>query len=310
MAKPKPIKLKAFKIDNGDPKYAKSPLLDMLGTKLESSSKAEDRRIQLNSNDPTEESDLIADFDISRKESIIHGTVLRVVASKGTPKIPDSVFNQPKIQYNSLKKLALTDKFIYRSHLYFATDGYHLVVTLPGTRTIKSFQTYVNEYLKAERKDHLFQFTPVISNTPQMRMENIKSIKFKDSQLPVNLPDEDKPDIKTKMMKVTTDAVKSLFGDSPELEKILEEGIVSAELLIKFASNKKRPKDSQELLAPILKPMADTDDFEVKTKSGERIKGSTIQRSKDIELETTETDLINENQLFQEMENFLKELSN
>jgi len=310
MAKPKPIKLKAFKIDNGDPKYAKSPLLDMLGTKLESSSKAEDRRIQLNSNDPTEESDLIADFDISRKESIIHGTVLRVVASKGTPKIPDSVFNQPKIQYNSLKKLALTDKFIYRSHLYFATDGYHLVVTLPGTRTIKSFQTYVNEYLKAERMDHLFLFTPVISNTPQMRLGNIKSIKFKDSQLPVNLPDEDKPDIKTKMMKVTTDAVKSLFGDSPELEKILEEGIVSAELLIKFASNKKRPKDSQELLAPILKPMADTDDFEVKTKSGERIKGSTIQRSKDIELETTETDLINENQLFQEMENFLKELSN
>ena len=115
-------------------------------------------------------------------------------------------------------------------------------------------------------------------------------------------------EVKTKIMRVKEDLLRFMFQDSPELNKILDEGIVSAELLIKFASPKDKSKDSQAFLGPILKPMSDLDNFEIKTKTGETIKGSTIQRSKDISLETNELGMISEPQLSQEMEAFLKEL--
>lgn len=307
MTKPRTLKLRAFRIENNDPNYDKSPLLDMLGEKLEKSEKAEERRIQLNDDDPTLESDLIADFDIKRKDLFIFGSMMRIVAAKGTPSLPDKVFQQKRIPYDSLNKLTLAEKFIYRSLFYFATDGFHLIVTLPSNRTISSFQTYINDYLKSERRDHLFEFSPVITDSPQARAENIKSIRFKDST--VKMTDaSSSSEIKTKMMRVKEDLLRFMFQDSPELTKILDEGIVSAELLIKFASPKDKSKDSQAFLGPILKPMSDLDNFEIKTKTGETIKGSTIQRSKDIILETNELGMISEPQLYQEMEAFLKEL--
>ena len=93
----KSIILRAFKIENNDPKFDKSPVLSLLSSKLEESAKAEDRRIQLNQDDPNEESDLISDFDISRKELFIFGTMIRVTASKGTPNLPDALFDQNTI---------------------------------------------------------------------------------------------------------------------------------------------------------------------------------------------------------------------
>ena len=305
----KSIKLRAFKIENSDPKYEKSPILNMLSTKLENSVKAEERRIQLNQDDPNEESDLISDFDVSRKNLFIFGTVIRVTASKGTPNLPDDLFNQKKIPFTKLSNLELKEKFIYRSHFYFATDGKNLVVTLPSNRTITAFQAYINEYLKKEREDHLFEFTPLIVNTPETKVANIKSIKFKDSQIKMkNNSNECSPNttLRTKMLKVKEDILRYILGDSPDFEKILEEGFVSAELLIKFAS--KKPVDSQKYLGAVLKPIADTDNIEIKTGSGETIKGSTLQKTKDIEINTTESNMISETELSQAMETFLNEL--
>lgn len=307
MAKTKSIKLRAFKIENNDTKNEKSPILKMLSDKLENSVKAEDRRIQLNQEDPIEESDLISDFDISRKELFIFATVIRVTGSKGTPNLPDDLFNQKKIPFTKLSNLELKEKFIYRSHFYFATDGKHLIVTLPSNRTITAFQAYINEYLKTERNDLLFEFTPLIVNTPKTKVANIKSIKFKDSQVKIKGDDgASNTFLKTKMMKIKEDLLKYFFEDSPDLEKILEEGFVSAELLIKFAS--KKSDDAQKYLGAVLKPIADTDNIVIKTNNGGTINGSTLQKTKDVEVSSTESNMISETELSQAMETFLNEL--
>lgn len=309
MAKSKYIKLRAFKIENNNPKFERCPILDMLSAKLERSTKAEDRRIQLNQDDPNEESDLISDFDISRKDMYIFGTVIRVTASKGTPNLPDDLFNQKKIPFDKLKTLELKEKFIYRSHFYFATDGKHLVVTLPSNRTITSFQAYINDYLKSERKDFLFEFTPLIVNTPETKISNIKSIKFRDSQVNVKThgsAQSSNNSIRTKLLKIKEELLKDILKDAPDFEKIMEQGIVSAELLIKFAS--KKSDDTQKYLGAVLKPIADTDNIEIKTNNGGTIKGSTLQKTKDVEISTTESNMISEKELSQAMESFLKEL--
>lgn len=307
MGKTKPIRLRAFKIENNDSKYEKSPILNMLSFKLENSVKAEDRRIQLNKEDPNEESDLISDFDISRKQLFIFGTIIRVTASKGTPNLPDDLFNQKKIPFNKLSNLELKEKFIYRSHFYFATDGNHLIVTLPSNRTITAFQAYINQYLKAERKDHLFEFTPLIVNTPETKVANIKSIRFKDSQVKITDNATKSPSsIRTKLMKIKEDILREILNDSPDFERIMEEDFVSAELLIKFAS--KKSDESQKYLGAVLKPIADTDNIEIKTKTGGTIKGSSLQKTKDVEISTTESNMISETELSQAMETFLNEL--
>ncbi len=307
--KSKSIKLRAFKIENNNPKYERCPILDMLSSKLENSVKAEDRRIQLNQDDPNEESDLISDFDISRKDLYIFGTIIRVTASKGTPNLPDDLFNQKRIPFTKLSSLELKEKFIYRSHFYFATDGKHLIVTLPSNRTITAFQAYINEYLKTERKDFLFEFTPLIVNSPETRVSNIKSIKFKDSQVKIKTHDSvgtSNNTIKSRLIRIKEEFLKFILKDAPDFEKIMEEGIVSAELLIKFAS--KKSEDSQKYLGAVLKPIADTDNIEIKTNTGESIKGSTLQKTKDIEISTTESNMISETELSQAMETFLNEL--
>lgn len=307
--KSKFIKLRAFNIENNDPKYEKCHLLDILGAKLEKSTKAEDRRIQLNQDDPNEESDLISDFDISRKDLYIFGTVIRVTASKGTPNLPDDLFKQKRIPFTKLNSLELKEKFIYRSHFYFATDGKHLIVTLPSNRTITAFQAYINDYLKSERKDYIFEFTPLIVATPETKVSNIKSIKFKDSQ--VKLPIKDSSPVsqssfRVKLNNFKEEALRTLLGDSPDFDKILEGGLVSAELLIKFAS--KKSDEAQKYLGAVLKPIADMDNIEIKTNNGGTIKGSTLQKTKDVEISTTESNMISETELSQAMETFLKEL--
>lgn len=304
------IKLRVFNIENNDTKYDKSPILDMLGEKLSKSEKAEDRRIQRNSDDPSMESDLIADFDVSRKESFIFGTVIRVTASDGTPSLPDDVFDKKKIPFATLKGLGLKDKFIYRSHFYFATDGRHLIVTLPSNLTISAFQAYINEYLKAERKDHLFEYTPKIINTPETTAGEIKSIRFKDAQVKphgnASASSAQNQTYRKSLKTFTEDALRYIFKDSPDLDKILSENLVSAEIFLKFAP--KKHTEPQQFLGAILKPLADTDNVEIKTKSGSTIKGSTLQETKVVNIGITETGFISEAELSQAMESYLKDL--
>ena len=305
--KPKTIKLRVFIVENNDPKYEKSPLLKLLGDKLSTSTKAEDRRIQINSDDPNEESDLIADFDISRKDSYIFGCVIKVMTSKGTPSLPDDVFNQKTIPFTKLGELGLKDKFIYRSHFYFATDGKHLIVTLPSNKTITAFQAYVNEYLKAERKEHLFEFTPKIVNMPQTTAKEVKSIRFRDPKVIANSTGNSSTNtIKTKIVSLKNDLLKLLLEDTQNFNKILEENLVSAEIFLKFAP--KKHTEPQQFLGAILKPLADTDNVEIKTKSGSTIKGSTLQETKVVNIGITETGFISEAELSQAMESYLKDL--
>ena len=78
-------------------------------------------------------------------------------------------------------------------------------------------------------------------------------------------------------------------------------------IFLKFAANKNQ--DAQNFYGAILKPLADADNIEIKTKSGRTIKGSTLQDSRSVEIGITESGLISETELYQAMENFLIDLA-
>ena len=61
----------------------------------------------------------------------------------------------------------------------------------------------------------------------------------------------------------------------------------------------------------LLKPIADLENFEFITRNNKRIvKGKQILRIKEVSIETTESGMLNESQLSQEMARFIRELEN
>ena len=96
--------------------------------------------------------------------------------------------------------------------------------------------------------------------------------------------------------------------ENKDLKQILDEEIVSAELVLKISKKKNKAKETEKALSSFLKPISDTDGIELKTKNG-RVTAADIFKTKLVSIELTESKHISELQLFQEMEKFLSELS-
>lgn len=60
----------------------------------------------------------------------------------------------------------------------------------------------------------------------------------------------------------------------------------------------------------MLKPVSDLDNISFKTRSGTSVTGNELQKTKLVEVDTTDTGKLNEQTLSQQMELFIKELEN
>lgn len=187
MAKNKNIKLRAFSLVNTDLKHNETNLLSMLRFKLKDSV-MNDRRMIINPDDPQREEDLIANFDLRIKGNnciMVTGTMLRIASVDDIPNITDDILNKEKVDIETLESIKSDSKVIYKSHYYFAVNNEYLVVTLPSNRTITAYQTYINEYLKDVREDILYEFTPLLAKSEEVKFEDVKSIKIGSKDHPI-----------------------------------------------------------------------------------------------------------------------------
>lgn len=314
MAKNKNIKLRAFSLVNTDLKHNETNLLSLLCCKLKDSV-MNDRRMLISPDDSQREEDLIANFDLRMKRNeciMIVGTMLRIASVDGTPNITDDILNKEKVDIETLESIKSDSKVIYKSHYYFAVNNEYLVVSLPSNRTINAYQTYINEYLKDVREDVLYEFTPLLTKTEKVKFDDVKSIKIGSKDYPIGVNSnkvmDTSPVCVKKIKNIARDILKDLIQENKDLKQILDEEIVSAELVLKISKRKNKAKEQEKALSAFLKPISDTDGIEVTTKNG-KVTATNILKTKLVSIDLTESKHISEAQLFQEMEKFLSELS-
>ncbi len=313
MADTKTLKLRAFSLVNMDINHNESNLLALLSNKLKDSV-MNDRRMPINPDDPQHEEDLIANFDLRMKGNdciMIAGTMLRIASVEDIPNITDDILNKQKVDIETLESIKSDSKVIHKSHYYFAVNNNFLVTTLPTNRTITAYQTYINEYLKDVREDRLYEFTPLLTKSEKVKFSDVKSIKIgsKDYNIgDTSRKDSNSPLFVKKITNVAKEILKNIMEESKDLKQILDEEIVSAELVLKFSKRKNKAKETAKALSAFLKPISETDGVELTTKEGGKITASDVLKTKLVSIELTESKHISEAQLFQEMEKFLSEL--
>ena len=118
---------------------------------------------------------------------------------------------------------------------------------------------------------------------------------------------------KNTKIKLTTsviNAIKAVMPSLPNLKEIVDNQIVSAELLIKF--NKPRSMDEEDyarILGATLKPVSDLDNIVFKRKDGRRdVKGKDLLKIKNVLIDVTESGKLVDQKVFQEMSKYLIEI--
>nr|EHZ6848995.1 hypothetical protein [Acinetobacter baumannii]EKV2809804.1 hypothetical protein [Acinetobacter baumannii] len=181
---------------------------------------------------------------------------------------------------------------------------------MPGNLTITRLQTYLNWLL-----NDLYELNPLVAEDAMPELSNIKDIVVRDPVTGGNIASTaGKPTFgKTfNIGKAAIDLVKQALNDTKDISDHQLEQMISAKLVIEF---KKPKKDDDEQIkrafGALLKPVSDLDNFEFMTRGNKRIiKGKKILRVKEVTIETTDSNLLNEAQLSQEMNRFIRELEN
>ncbi|EPG1967391.1 hypothetical protein LLI53_003774, partial [Acinetobacter baumannii] len=197
-----------------------------------------------------------------------------------------------------------------KNHYYFAVNNNFLITNMPGNLTITRLQTYLNWLL-----NDLYELNPLVAEDAMPELSNIKDIVVRDPVTGGNIASTaGKPTFgKTfNIGKAAIDLVKQALNDTKDISDHQLEQMISAKLVIEF---KKPKKDDDEQIkrafGALLKPVSDLDNFEFMTRGNKRIiKGKKILRVKEVTIETTDSNLLNEAQLSQEMNRFIRELEN
>lgn len=306
--KTKKITLRAFDIENPIATLAHSPLIEHLTKRLENSH-VQDRQMVINVNDENKESDVIPHFTLTPK--IIKGTMMRIAPKENTPAISEELFAQEKFSVAELSNIETKDSVIYKSHYYFAASNTHIVTNLSRTTSITSLQTYLNWLLEDHRDDFLYIFNPTL-NGEDIKLSDITKISVIDTERKKEkeVQQETVAKQKHKLSSLALEALKGFFSDGKDLKDIKDNKIISAELLITFNQPKGMSDvDYQKALGAIIKPMSDIDNTTFHTKSsGKGNKASDFLKMKLIDVELTDSGKPSENQIYQAMEQFLKEL--
>lgn len=300
MSKPKNVKCRAFRISTSDFSDNAKSIFSLLCEQLPKS-KANERRMRLNTKDESREEDLICDYEIS--EGVIFGTLLRIKSSDNIPEIPEEVFEENIIHLEQLRDLDVNSSLFYKDHYYFLLNDKYLIVTLRGNITITHFQTYTNWLLQSIRLNTLFEITPIVKEKP-ISLSDLKSIKIED---PVR-KEEDKFDL-TETKKISFELLTEMFRDVYSLDEVKASEIISAELLLKFNKPKKmKEEEYQNYFGALLKPVSDLENVTFYPKKGKPIKGDEIEEMQEFKIETTDSGKISEPELKQAMEKYLREL--
>ncbi|CDG97720.1 conserved hypothetical protein [Xenorhabdus bovienii str. puntauvense] len=318
--KPRPIRLRAFKIKNTDITRPHSEVKDLLLTKLNNTATAKDRCMLLSPEDSKKEQDLISCYQTSEQTNAVFCTMLRIAPSSDIEQIPDDLLERRNFTMEELEGVGIESAVICKDHYYFAISDDFLVTNLALNKTIPSLQTYIGWFINNE----LVEFTPMIDVNNQTKLKDLKAIIVRD---PSPLPSTNsntatnnrsqttqlaESSTKIKLTEAVMAYLSSVMSNTSSFAQIQDGQLISAELLIKFKKPRKMTQEEYaNILGAYLKPVSDLDNISFKRADGKtEVKGKDLLRIKPVDIEVTETGKLVEQQVFQEMSKFLVELKN
>ena len=303
------IKLRAFEITNTDINKMHSDVKDKLKSFLKNSKTVHERRMLLNTEDPQKEEDFISNFSKDNLlMDVIFCTMLRVAFGNNVQHINTHLFEKPNFTIEELNNSTLDTDAIYKNHYYFALNNNYLVTNLQGNITITRLQTYLNWLL-----NDLYEISPLLAEEIVPSISDIKDIVVKDTSIyPTTESENSTQRSSFDLGKIALNLIKNALIDSDKLSDIELEQMISARLVIEFKKPKKSDSESlKKAYSALLKPVSDLDNFEFVTRDNKKIiKGKQILRIKEVSIETTDSGLLNEAQLSQEMIRFIRDLEN
>lgn len=308
------VKLRAFKFENNLVSQPNTKIMDVLSKKLKDTN-VKERRMVLNNQEEDKEEDLISYYEPRNKIAVM-GIVMRIAPADETHAIPDNLFDKNKIEMTELQNIENEVGYIQKDHYYFYLNDRYVITTLRSNLPIIRFQTYLNWLLSEERQNNLYEISPIISLPPATSLNELKSLSFTDTSIHGSAKADTSIGkgtglVKAQIKKTALDALKELFVDTKTFEEIKNSQILNAEILIKFVKPKGMKKEEfTRFMAATLKPISECDNVILKTKNHGTLKGSDIQRVKNVEIELTDSGNLSEPDLWQKMEKFVNELDN
>lgn len=335
--KTKKVTLRAFEVKNTSLTQASSNAKPLLLKRLDELKAAKNRCMILNHEDPNQERDLISYFKEAPASNSVFCTMLRISSDSDVQHITDSLFEKEFFTMDEIASEAIDTSAICKNHYYFSLSDDFLVTNLPGNKTISRLQTYLSWFTNNE----LLELTPSISAKDKTLLSDLKGIVVKDpdpigngdspstsydvattpsseaSNLPTAPTDSGGHSVakSSKTIKLTDqvlDLLKKSVTGLKTFDEIAIGQMISAELLIKFNKPRKMTTaEYQKILGAYLKPVSDLDNVTFKRKDGKsEVKGRDLLRTQTVEIETTQSGKIVEQQLLQEMSRFLLDLKN
>lgn len=304
MAGRKKIRLRSFGLSNTNLIQNGTGIIACLNSVLPEDSTANSRRMMLNAQDGDE--DLLSFYSFLR-DRYLFGMMLRIIPVENGGFISDDLFSNNTISIADLEQGA-DNGFQYKDHYYFMLSDRFVVTNLSGSYSIDRFQTYIN-WLTENHRNSIFDMNPVTKLPDGVRVSDIKSIEFAGVRA-VNVEPNSEPAVVTKMREITSDVLSMLFEDTEELDNIRDEELVSAKLLLKI---RKRPADMAEedytrAMSAITRQITNDSGIAIKTRQGGTYTGEAVKDVKEVDVELTENDRLNEQQLKQLMEQYLQDL--
>lgn len=319
--KKRKVTLRAFEIKNPNVSQSTSNAKNLITSKLNEVKMAKDRCMLLNQEDPAKLRDLISYFKDSAGNNSVFCTMLRISSENDVQHITDTLFEKDVFTMDDIESTHIDTSAICKDHYYFSLNDSYLVTNLPGNKTISRLQTYLNWFIDSD----VLEFTPVICPQEQTHLSDLRQIIVQDpdSVMDVTSPSDTQPTSGssvpmvsgTKSVKITEKILSLIIGSMSEtktLDEITLSQMISAELLIKFKKPRKMTEeDYRRALGAYLKPVSDLDNITFKRKDGKsEVKGRDLLRTKTIDIQTTPSGKVVEQQLLQEMSRFLRDLGN
>ena len=257
------MKLRAFTIDNPDFNQRSTDILSALRNKLLTSENANARKMVLNEQDENREADLISNYNHdSADQEPLFCTMLRIAPGNNVQHVSEvlmgkNLFSLDELDEDELNRAAA----IYKSHYYFALTDQFLVTNLPGNRTIRQLQTYLNWLLGT-----LYELTPMIDTVQVDSLRDIKNITFQDSAIsPWTTKETDTGssigEKRINIGHIAADYLRSILASQTDvkyLDEIELEQMISAKLIIQFKRQRKNSSEEiQKAYGALLKPIAD-----------------------------------------------------
>ncbi len=307
---PKKLTLRAFRIENFSLTEVHSGILGLLQQVLTDESTAAQRRMILNAEDP--DRDLLANFIWAQNNSYLFGMMLRVIPADSGGVMNEQLFEQPTITMADVNE-GNPDQSQYKDHFYFAINNNFLVTNLAGNINIDRLQTYINWLLESVRGEKLFQFTELTKLPDGVPLSEIKDIQFVGGGNTVTATpmESEQTTIATKLGDITNGILEQLLGnDTVNLEKIRANQLVEAKLVLKIKGKSKElaTEEYKRVMGALATNVTNDSGIVVRTKTGNKFTGAAVKVKKSVSVQCVAPNRIVEEQLKQQMEQFLSEV--